>query len=246
MKRIVAVTILSALVGHLGACGVHDSPNQDAFSEQMTKNVGEENNGKGLLAGISSDGGQAKNNLELTLKNNGTNGVSLALLQEPSFSAAGTASANKALLSYYSSKTNYDKVYKEVLSYYPAGRSNGCVAFVTSALRQSGTFVPKDLKIEGYNVSLVTIAMAKYLQQKLGWKKITSSAQLQPGDVVLTEAEKTWPGVPAHTYVFHSWKNQATGIGYVIDNQDFIHERNIFGFGTHNFTPFEYALRAPK
>lgn len=163
-----------------------------------------------------------------------------------SFAPPLQGTANRELLAYYSLKGNYDKVYRDVLSFYPEGRSNGCVAFMSSALRATGTFVPKDRSINGENISLVTLPFSIYLQKTLGWKVITNSNDLEPGDVVFTEDEPKWPGYPAHTYMFHSWKDKSRGIGNVIDNQAFIHERNIFGFGTFNFTPFDYALRSPK
>ncbi|NBO38193.1 hypothetical protein EBU99_06390 [bacterium] len=155
-------------------------------------------------------------------------------------------SANRILLSYYSNRNNYDEVYDEVLQFYPPGRRNGCVAFMSTALRMSGTAVPLAAYIEGESVSLVTKPFARYLQVELGWMKITSANNLQPGDVVLTEDDASYPGYPAHTYMFYGWSNQKAGIAWVIDNQDFIHERNVFGYGTYNFTPFAYALRSPE
>lgn len=157
-----------------------------------------------------------------------------------------SATANKKLLSFYGVRANYDDVFEDVLSFYPQGRRNGCVAFMSAALRRSGTTVPVTGYVNGESVSLVTKPFSQYLQDRLGWKKITAAKNLQPGDVVLTEDDARYPGYPAHTYMFYGWSNQRSGIGWVIDNQDFIHERNIFGYGTYNFTPFAYALRSPE
>jgi hypothetical protein len=154
--------------------------------------------------------------------------------------------ANRRLFDFYKLRANYDDVYAEVLNFYPAGRRNGCVAFMSTALRMSGTPVPLSEYIEGDAVSLVTRPFSSFLQNRLGWRKITSANNLQPGDVVLTEDDARYPGYPAHTYMFYGWSNQKAGIGWVIDNQDFIHERNVFGYGTYNFTPFAYALRSPE
>ncbi|MEY4065877.1 MAG: hypothetical protein RIR26_2085 [Pseudomonadota bacterium] len=162
----------------------------------------------------------------------------------PKLNQAG--SANRQLYSYYSVRSNYDDVFTEVLSFYPAGRRNGCVAFMSTALRRSGTPVPQSAMMNGESVSLVTLPFSRYLQEKLGWLKITNAQQLQPGDVVLTEDDARYPGYPAHTYMFYGWSDQRSGIGWVIDNQDFVHERNVFGYGTYNFTPFAYALRSPQ
>jgi hypothetical protein len=106
--------------------------------------------------------------------------------------------------------------------------------------------VPKDRFINGENISLVTLPFSKYLTQTLGWQRISSSAEILPGDIIFTKDEPRWPGYPAHTYMFQGWADQARGIGLVVDNQDFTHRRNIFGYNTFNFTPFEYALRAPR
>lgn len=159
---------------------------------------------------------------------------------------ASEGGANRKLLAFYGVRSNYDSVFEDVLSFYPAGRRNGCVAFMSSALRRTGISVPISGYINGESVSLVTKPFAQYLQDRLGWIKITAANNLQPGDVVLTEDDARYPGYPAHTYMFYGWSSQRNGIGLVIDNQDFIHERNIFGYGTYNFTPFAYALRSPE
>jgi hypothetical protein len=153
--------------------------------------------------------------------------------------------ANLRLLQYYSVKQNYDAVYKDVLSFYPTGRPNGCVAFLSTALRLSDTYIPRNKQIGGYNISLVTSAFSNYLVNTLGWNMIRDHKKLEPGDVVMTLPNSNFPDIPAHTYMFQSWRDKSNGIGMVIDNQNFTHERNIFGTGTFNFTPFWYALRAP-
>lgn len=162
----------------------------------------------------------------------------------PQRSIGGTG--NRKAFDFYKVRENYDAVYREVLSFYPQGRRNGCVAFMSTALRMSGTPVPLSLLIQGESVSLVTKPFAQYLTEYLKWKKILRPSELRPGDVVLTEDDKNYPGYPAHTYLFYGWSSQKDGIGLVIDNQDFVHERNIFGYGTYNFTPFAYALRSPE
>ena len=154
-------------------------------------------------------------------------------------------SANKNLLNFYQLSANYDKVYNNVMGWYGT-TSQGCVAFMSTALRMSGTSVPQNGSYNGEQVSLVTVPFAGYLQDSLGWKKITDASKLLPGDVVLTQDDSRYPGYPAHTYMFHSWSDYNRGIGYVIDNQTFLHERNIFGYGDFNFTPFAYGLRSPQ
>lgn len=155
-------------------------------------------------------------------------------------------SLNDRLFQFYSKRENYNLVFQDVLKFYPTGRSNGCVAFMSSALRRVGVPVPIGEYLGGESVSLVTKPFARFLIERLGWQKILNANSLQPGDVVLTEDDSRYPGYPAHTYMFYGWSDQRAGIGWVIDNQDFIHERNVFGYGTYNFTPFAYALRAPE
>jgi hypothetical protein len=151
---------------------------------------------------------------------------------------------NQKLFEYYSKRENYNQVFSDVLKFYPTGRSNGCVAFMSSALRRVGVNIPIGVYIGGESVSLVTKPFSRYLTETLGWMRINDANSLQPGDVVLTEDDRRYPGYPAHTYMFHSWSDRSAGIGWVIDNQDFIHERNVFGYGSYNFTPFAYALRS--
>ncbi len=117
---------------------------------------------------------------------------------------------------------------------------------MSTALRQIGIGVPQSGNLGGDPISLVTLPFSRYLSEKLGWKKITKAAELQPGDIEFTVDAPGWPGYPWHTYMFHSWVNKANGTGRVVDNQAFTHNRNIFGYGSYNFSPFAYALRSPN
>jgi hypothetical protein len=151
---------------------------------------------------------------------------------------------NAKLYNYYSSKTNYWKVFDEVMGFYGT-RSNGCVAFMSSALRQIGLYVPKSVDSRGENISLVTRPFSNYLEYDLGWIRITDDRQLKKGDIVFTQDAKGWSGYPAHTYMFAGWNNYDKSAGIVVDNQGFKHTRNVYGYSAGNFTPFKYALRAP-
>lgn len=153
---------------------------------------------------------------------------------------------NTTLFNYYSKLPNYNAVYEGVLKFYAAGTSNGCVAFMSEAIRQAGLAVPKGVDSLGENISLVTKPFAEYLINKAKWIKIKDMSQLLPGDVVLTQDDSRYPGYPAHTYMFHSWIDKSRGVAYVIDNQDFTHKRNITeGGGGYNFTPYAYHVRSP-
>lgn len=155
-----------------------------------------------------------------------------------------TSSINAKLFAYYSVRANYNKVYDSVMGWYGT-TSNGCIAFMSEALRQVGVAVPKKSGLGGEPISLVTKPFSYYLEHNLGWKRINKASDLLPGDVVFTIDAPRWPSWPAHTYMFHSWADKANGTGRVVDNQAFTHNRNIFGYGSYNFSPFAYALRAP-
>ncbi|MFZ9889556.1 MAG: peptidoglycan-binding domain-containing protein [Myxococcota bacterium] len=148
----------------------------------------------------------------------------------------------------YSSPGGYNAVRSAVRRFYPPDRDNGCVAYMSEALRQVGVPVPKTADASGSSISLVTKPFSNYLENKLGWQRIHSAADLRPGDVCFTRDNPSYPGYPAHTFMFQGWKDQARGIAWVVDNQDNVHPRNIHvdDFGNYNFTPFRYALRAPN
>ena len=250
IKKIVMCFALPALCAFQG-CGTEFPTDGDLLTDANAQ-VNQEST---MLAELSSEeyAGKGLRGCGIALSDSSGNTPGNASSSTPcevfedSFTEQSSLAAKNptaALFAFYSVKKNYDAVFKEVLSFHKSGRANGCVAFMSSALRQSGTAVPKNKTIGGYNVSLVTTAFSQYLKTNLGWKKISNSSALQQGDVVFTESEPEWPGVPAHTYMFHSWKDKANGIGWVIDNQNFTHVRNVYGRGSHNFTPFAYALRA--
>lgn len=149
------------------------------------------------------------------------------------------------LNAFYSVKANYDAVYANVMSWFGT-TSQGCVAFMSTALRMVGVNIPLHYTVRGEDSSLVTLPFSIYLQENLGWKKITDQSELIPGDVCFTTDDPDWPGYPAHTYMFQEWTNKSDGIANVVDNQAFTHERNINeGGGGFNFSPWVYALRAP-
>lgn len=154
-------------------------------------------------------------------------------------------SLNQQLSDWYGQYKNYNTVVKDVKSFYPALRYNGCVAFMSAALRRLGVTIPI-ASHDPESPSLVTRPFSRFLEKQHGWMRIHTASALAAGDVVFTRDNPSYPGYPAHVYMFHSWSNKAFGIARVIDNQDFMHERNIYdndvGF---NFTPFAYALRAP-
>lgn len=152
---------------------------------------------------------------------------------------------NERLINWYSQRSNYELVLQDVRSFYAPVRDNGCVAFVSAALRRIGVAIPLSLT-NRESPSLITRALSQYLEREWAWVRVNSAHQLRPGDIVFTRDNPSYPGYPAHTYVFQGWSQKSLGIALVIDNQDFTHERNIYDNDTpFNFTPFAYALRAP-
>jgi hypothetical protein len=151
---------------------------------------------------------------------------------------------NKRLAAWFSVRENYDLVYKDVLKFYPEGRYNGCVAFLSAALRRLDVYIPINTATE--SPSLITKPFSRFLENSLGWQRIGTSGNLRSGDIVFTQDNPSYPTYPAHTYMFLNWSNKAAGLANVIDNQEFTHERNIYSASEgFNFTPYAYALRAP-
>jgi hypothetical protein len=163
--------------------------------------------------------------------------VALAAVVVP---GAAHADDNAELIAWYGKKNNWRSVKREVLGWHKTTK-NGCVAFVSTALRKVGVDVPLDAVVDGEKVSRLTRPLSRWLEDHLGWERIDDVAELRAGDVVFTEhADYPW-----HVYVFHSWKDRRRRIARVIDNQGFLSARDVLGHGDGNFTPFAYALRAP-
>jgi len=145
---------------------------------------------------------------------------------------------NQKLVDYYAQRANYDRVYDDVMGWFGTTK-NACVAFMSTAMRQVGLAVPKG------DTSLVTLDLSRWLEGR-GWTRSRSADALRPGDVVFSEDDPSWPGYPAHVFLFHSWVDRAAGIGKVVDNQGFLIDRNIVGYGCCGKTPMAYFLRAPN
>lgn len=157
--------------------------------------------------------------------------------------------ANSDLLSvcsklhaFYSRGSGYDDVKEEVLQWFGT-TTNGCVAFASTALRLSGYGVPIENNDDGFNISTWTEAFSDYLIEK-GWTKGDDPGSLKPGDIVFTDDGGNGDGIPMHVYVFSAWHDNSKQVAWVLDNQAYLHRRNIFaGGGGFNFSPFAYYLR---
>ena len=145
---------------------------------------------------------------------------------------------------FFSHEPSYNKVYWNVMGWYGSTR-NGCVAFASTALRFLGAPISIEQIFNGERVSLLTRPFSAYLEQRLGWKRVTSSTQLERGDLVFTVDEPTAPGYPAHVFMHNGYADSGKSISWAIDNQDFTHERALGGDKQKDYSPFAYALRSP-
>ena len=150
---------------------------------------------------------------------------------------------NGRLLAYYSNADNYRTVHAQVMSWFGT-TSNGCVAFMSTALRNSGVPVPRALNAKGYNISTWTAALAEYLEFQLGWIRLTQLKDLRPGDIAFTLDLDGTPGIPAHVFLFVEWTDDRSSWARVIDNQGFLHKRDLSKNNGGQFTPFQFALRS--
>jgi hypothetical protein len=139
---------------------------------------------------------------------------------------------------FYARAAGYRRVKREVLAWHGTTR-NGCVAFVSTALRDVGVDIPEDRVRDGYGVSRITFALSGYLEEELGWQRVIALADLRAGDVVFTT------GWPDHVFVFHDWRSRRRAIARVIDNQGFLARRALAPPAGSDDAPFNYALRAP-
>jgi hypothetical protein len=164
----------------------------------------------------------------------------LALLAAPA--AAGAAPVGTRLHRYLARADRDRSVRREVLTWHRTMR-NGCVAFVSTALRRVGVAVPERGLRDGEGVSRITRALTGFLEEELGWRRITHTRELRPGDLVFTSDAPCCPGYPAHVFVFEGWRSRARGIALATDNQGRRRTRPLAG--APGIDRFAYALRGP-
>ena len=116
------------------------------------------------------------------------------------------------------------------------------MAFLSTALRKIAVDLPFYDSTFGH-ISLGTGSLSAYLSQELNWKKIGKNNMLQAGDVVFTIDKPYIQNSPTHTFVFFEWVDFDTGEARVVDNQGFLHLRNVYGSVLKDHDPFAYALR---
>lgn len=160
--------------------------------------------------------------------------IAVMLLAAP----AAAEPVNDTLAGYYGKRANWRKVRRDVLAWHKTTR-NGCVAFVSTALRHVGVDIPVDAERDGWGVSRITFAFSDYLEQELHWTRSTDLDALRPGDVVFTT------GWPDHVMVFLGWRDADARIARIADNKGFALARPLAPPPDSDLAGFAYALRAP-
>lgn len=164
---------------------------------------------------------------------------------------------NDDLEAYYSVFDNYLKVWDDVARWFAPINDgqitrNGCVAFLSTAMRKIGLGIPIQGSINGKGISINTEGFEAFVRDRLGWVKIQNASDLRAGDTVISEDR--FPGHPDHVYMFHGWQDKVHSVGWVIDNQvthnnrrgTYIHRRNIVGDQLEiKKSPYARHYRAP-
>jgi hypothetical protein len=171
--------------------------------------------------------------------------VLLAVLVVPAVTAADPKpepDLTARLHRYYATRAGYTKVHRDVMGWHKT-TLNGCVAFASTALRHVGIDVPLKAKKDGFGVSRITGAFARYLAEDLGWTRIEDPDKLRPGDIVFTTDAPCCPGYPAHVMVFDGWARSDHKVGRFLDNQGFRVARSMKHTPGSQVDGFGYALR---
>lgn len=144
--------------------------------------------------------------------------------------AAGGGKLREKLFAWYSQPANYQRVHDEVVSLRGEARyggvrttTNGCVAFVTTAMRHVGYDIDRNLMHAGAFVWLYIPSLLWHLEGSRGWHREVAMEELVPGDVFFSKDN----GSINHVMMFHSWIDARTA--NVIDNQGFTHLRDLTG-----------------
>jgi len=135
---------------------------------------------------------------------------------------------NARMFAHYASRNGYSQVSRSAMRVLGT-RHNGCAAWLSTAIRQSGGTMNVQTNTESFRDEL----------KRRGWTVIRNKADLRPGDVIITKDRKGHPGHPDHVYMFAGWSDSGKTVPLAVDNQGFTHAR---GRGK---SPIAYGLRAP-
>ena len=167
-------------------------------------------------------------------------------------SHAPSTDVNARLFALLQSEHNYRRIWR--LASHPMlpptrRPRRGCVPFLTAALGQVGVEVPRTARIDGLAVARVTLGLARFLEEKLCWRRIERVAALRPGDVIFTRDAPGCPGMPDHVFVFMGWADRTGAVALAVDDQGYTHPRSLFPApdAAHNSasSAFGFGLRTP-
>lgn len=166
----------------------------------------------------------------------------MSVEQREQLMSSQPSTLNKMVLEYYCQWDNYSKVYDDVMKWFGT-TTNGCVAFMGTALRHVGVALPTARSNDP--ISTVTHNFSYYLEKRLNWTRLSSMDDLRPGDLIFTMDDPDWPGYPDHVFLFLNWANADQKLVWSVDNQAHTHIRDLTN-PKSRYTPFQYALRAPQ
>lgn len=145
----------------------------------------------------------------------------------------------------YGSPRGYRAVKRAALAWHHTTR-NACVAFASTALRDVGVAVPRPGPDGTEAISRLTKPFVEYLEQDLGWQRITDTADVRRGDLLFTTDAPCCPGYPSHVVVMLGWRDQAKGVARVADNVGRDLDRPLAGDEARDLDAFAFALRPPR
>ncbi|HEU5057979.1 MAG TPA: hypothetical protein VFU21_15715 [Kofleriaceae bacterium] len=165
--------------------------------------------------------------------------VAVVMVTVPDVADAGhSASVGAEVARLLDQDDGYRAVVSDMLRWHRT-RRRGCVAFVTSALRQVGFEVPDERPAGPWsNPARVTFSLDAYLADR-GWLRVANPGQLVAGDVVFTE------GAPDHVMVFHGWADRGGAVALVSDNRRHRYRRPLRPAAGDEQSGFAFARRAP-
>lgn len=169
--------------------------------------------------------------------------VALIALVAPTVGPAAADPARPDLAGLLRSRAHDRAIRADVLRWHHT-MTNGCVAYASTALRHAGVDIPEDGHLDGDGVSRLTRGFVRFLEDGLGWRRVTDAATLAPGDLVFTTDAPCCPGYPAHVFVFLGWRDRRHQIARIADNTGYRKARPLAASGDRD--GFAFALRAPR
>ena len=95
---------------------------------------------------------------------------------------ADAPSTSAALASHLASRAHDRAIRADVLGWHHT-MTNGCVAYASTALRHVGVAIGEREVLDGDGVSRLTRGFVRYLEDTLGFTRLTDPRALAPGDL---------------------------------------------------------------